>query len=300
MFSQQLERSTVNEVATSKEKATCQDGGGSRRTRRSHRHGSRQRAQAVIELVAKREAFATSRTTSINVCDRPLRSYAEVALQIPEGTHYGISGENARREAQQRIRDVPTVSHRLPRRGRGRRCFRCLEKDHQVKDCLESLKCLECGHSGHRQSSCPHRTSSHRKIGDARQSATGFSTCLMGEVRGSIRTWEHILAGLQSILQEPRLLDCHRLASEDIFIQNLSRSAWLILGGWRQYLLEGGSIGWCRPRPTDGAVFSPLTCRFRASLKHKDDGQKKFIKPNSQKQDIIIKYWVRIGSIHRE
>ena len=43
-----------------------------------------------------------------------------------------------------------------------------------------------------------------------------------------------------------------------------------------------------------------LTCRFRASLKHKDDGQTKFIKPNSQRQDIIIKYWVSIGSIHRE
>ena len=43
-----------------------------------------------------------------------------------------------------------------------------------------------------------------------------------------------------------------------------------------------------------------LTCHFRASLKHKDDVQTKFIKPNSQRQDIIIKYWVSIGSIHRE
>ena len=43
-----------------------------------------------------------------------------------------------------------------------------------------------------------------------------------------------------------------------------------------------------------------MTCHFCASLKHKDDGQTKFIKPNSQIQDIIIKYWVSIGSIHRE
>ena len=43
-----------------------------------------------------------------------------------------------------------------------------------------------------------------------------------------------------------------------------------------------------------------VTCHFRASLKHKDDGQTKFIKPNSQRQDIIIKYWVSIGLIHRE
>ena len=38
-----------------------------------------------------------------------------------------------------------------------------------------------------------------------------------------------------------------------------------------------------------------LTCHFPASLKHKDDGQTKFIKPNSQRQDMIIKYWVSIG-----
>ena len=43
-----------------------------------------------------------------------------------------------------------------------------------------------------------------------------------------------------------------------------------------------------------------MTCRFRASLKHKDDGQNKFIKLNSQRQDIIIKYWISIGSIHIE
>ena len=43
-----------------------------------------------------------------------------------------------------------------------------------------------------------------------------------------------------------------------------------------------------------------LTCSFRVSLNHKDDSQTKFIKPNSQKKDIIIKYWVSIGSIHRE
>ena len=43
-----------------------------------------------------------------------------------------------------------------------------------------------------------------------------------------------------------------------------------------------------------------VTCRFCASLKHKYDGQTKFIKPNSQRQDRIIKYWVSIGSIHRE
>ena len=47
-------------------------------------------------------------------------------------------------------------------------------------------------------------------------------------------------------------------------------------------------------------TISSMTRRFCASLKHKDDGQTKFIKPNSLRQDKIIKYWVSIGSIHRE
>ena len=39
---------------------------------------------------------------------------------------------------------------------------------------------------------------------------------------------------------------------------------------------------------------------FSCVVKHKDDGQTKFINPNSQRQDRKIKYWVSIGSIHRE
>ena len=56
------------------------------------------------------------------------------------------------------------------------------------------------------------------------------------------------------------------------------------------------------PGPIIGPVehVCRLTARFCASLKHKYDGQTKFIKPNSQRQDRIIKYWVSIGSIHRE
>ena len=39
---------------------------------------------------------------------------------------------------------------------------------------------------------------------------------------------------------------------------------------------------------------------FSCVVKHKDDGQTKFINPNSQRQDRIIKYWLSIGSIHKE
>ena len=55
-----------------------------------------------------------------------------------------------------------------------------------------------------------------------------------------------------------------------------------------------------RYSPSSSPATRSLTCRFRASLKHKYDGQTKFIKPNSLKQDIIIKHWVSIGSIHRK
>ena len=58
---------------------------------------------------------------------------------------------------------------------------------------------------------------------------------------------------------------------------------------------DGVEIG-----PGRGKFGSTMTCRLRASSKHKDDGQTKFIKLNSQRQDIIIKYWVIIGSIHKE
>ena len=61
---------------------------------------------------------------------------------------------------------------------------------------------------------------------------------------------------------------------------------------WVKHLL------WIFVNTLDSRIL--LTCHFRVSLKHKDDGQTKFIKPNSQRQDIIIKYWVSIGSIHRE
>ena len=79
----------------------------------------------------------------------------------------------------------------------------------------------------------------------------------MGEVRGSSPTWEHILSGLQDILAVPGIPDCHRLASGDIFIRNLSQSAWLSPRGRMHRLLDGGSICWRRPRPTDGAFSCP-------------------------------------------
>ena len=47
-------------------------------------------------------------------------------------------------------------------------------------------------------------------------------------------------------------------------------------------------------------LFLATDVCFRVSLNHKDDSQIKFIKPYSQRQDIIIKYWVSIGSIHIE
>ena len=41
---------------------------------------------------------------------------------------------------------------------------------------------------------------------------------------------------------------------------------------------DGGTAVWRRRRRPEA-----VTCRFRASLKHKDNGQTKFIKPNSQR-----------------
>ena len=126
-----------------------------------------------------------------------------------------------------------------------------------MKDRQEPLKCLECGHSGHHRASCSHWTSPQLKTRVASHSTLGLFACLVGEVRWSIPTWDHILSGLHCLLPESGIPDYHRLALGDIFLWNLSRLTWGYLRGWRQHLPEGGSICWCRPRLTDGAVSSP-------------------------------------------
>ena len=93
---------------------------------------------------------------------------------------------------------------------------------------------------------------SQLKTRAARHSSTGLFTCLVGELRGSIPTWDHILSGLQFLLPEPGIPNCHRLASGNIFLRNLSHPAWRYFRGWRQHLLEGGTISWCRPRQQMG------------------------------------------------
>ena len=176
------------------------------------------------------ESSATSQTAPVNAFNRLARSYAEVAAQIPEGTHHGTSVEGTRREAQRRHLGISPVPHCLPKTGWGERRFRCLAKDHQVKDCRELIKCLECEQSGRRRTSCPHR-SPQPKTGAARHSATSLFAYLVGEVRGSIPTRDHILSGLHVLLPELGIPNCHRIASGDIFLRNLSQTAWQYLRG---------------------------------------------------------------------
>ena len=67
-------------------------------------------------------------------------------------------------------------------------------------------------------------------------------------------------------------------------------------GEGRHRAREGGKKENLRRRKVEVETDGSFSC----VVKHKDDGQTKFIKLNSQRQDRIIKYWVSIGSIHRE
>ena len=169
----------------SKKIATRQGRGSTRRTKRGHRRASRQRAQAALVPVSKMESSANSRVALVTAVDRPARSYTQVAAHIPEGIQNDTSVEGTIQEAQRRHPGFSLAPHCLPKTGRGERCFRCLAKDHMVKDCREPIKCLECGQLGHRRTSCPQR-SPQPKTGAVHHSATGLFACLVGEVSGSI------------------------------------------------------------------------------------------------------------------
>ena len=74
---------------------------------------------------------------------------------------------------------------------------------------------------------------------------------------------------------------------------------------WHHLLMSKGQQEWSKAASHDLPSCNILNwcmtdVSFSCVVKHKDDGQTKFINPNSQRQDRIIKYWVSIGSIHRE
>ena len=133
----------------------------------------------------------------------PAQHYAVSFMSLAAGERNDVAGADER-EHEEIVAEVG---------GGGERCVQCLAKDHQVKACREPLKCLECGHLGHRRVTCPHQTPSQLKTRPTRHTASGLFACLVGEVRGSVPTWDHIISGLQVLQPQPGIPNCHRLAS---------------------------------------------------------------------------------------
>ena len=136
------------------------------------------------------------------------------------------------------------------------RCFRCLARGHVARPCREPVKCRVCRQGGHRQASCPYKTTP-----PSAPASTGLYACLVGELRETDPQWQQIIDGIQMLCPNLTSPDRHRLPAGDVFIRGLSKEAWRLIHGQTQQLNGGGHILWRRPLPTGGAFPTPTTTR---------------------------------------
>ena len=136
------------------------------------------------------------------------------------------------------------------------RCFCCLARGHVARSCREPVKCRVCRQGGHRQASCPYKTTP-----PSAPASTGLYACLVGELRDTDPQWQQIIDRIQMLCPDLTSPDCHRLPAGDVFIRGLSKEAWQLIHGQTQQLNGGGHILWRQPLPTDGAFPTPTTTR---------------------------------------
>ena len=134
------------------------------------------------------------------------------------------------------------------------RCLRCLGRDHMIKTCREPVKCRLCLQGGHRQFSCPLKTTASPLPSSV---SPGFFACLVGEIRDVDQTCLDVRDELCELSPFLKNINCHKLISGDVFLRGLTKDAWRYLQGRTPRLNGGGTIKWRRPLPTDEAIFGP-------------------------------------------
>ena len=99
---------------------------------------------------------------------RIILTYQNQMTTVPECIKLGKSGRITIREPGQRVRK--------------RRCAKCLEEDHETKDCLGQTICHECGEEGHRKNACPNMTEEKQEAGKHDRLSTGATFQMRNEV----------------------------------------------------------------------------------------------------------------------
>ena len=152
------------------------------------------------------------------------------------------------------VRVFETQGRRLVDPYQEGRCLPCLRRDHMIKTCREPIKCRLCLQGGHRQFSCPLKTTASPLLSSA---SPGFFSCLVGEISDVGQTCLNVRDKLCELSPFLKNINCHRLISGDVFLRGLAKDAWRYLQGRTQRLNGGGTIKWRRPLPTDGAISGP-------------------------------------------
>ena len=106
------------------------------------------------------------------------------------------------------------------------RCYRCSARGHQAQSCREPIRCRLCRQAGHRQYACPHNSREATHSEPLQCTPNGLYACLVGEITDAEPNWTQILDCIQEISPSSIHPVCHRLASGNVLLRDLSKEEW--------------------------------------------------------------------------